>query len=69
MLYPFKTYQMTVERHTFWVAESSRLKGCVGQGETQEEAIKELEENERVWLQVATQYAMGVPDAQIGFDS
>lgn len=53
MLYEFKVYQMKVENHIFWVAESLSLKGCVGQGETSEDAIKELGENEKEWLDTA----------------
>ncbi|MCR5826084.1 MAG: toxin-antitoxin system HicB family antitoxin [Oscillospiraceae bacterium] len=59
MLYPFQVYQSKVEQHTFWVAKSSSLKGCVGQGETAEEAIAELEANEQDWL--ATAEAVGIP--------
>jgi predicted RNase H-like HicB family nuclease len=33
-----------------WVAESLVLKGCVGQGETMQEAMKELEINEGEWI-------------------
>ena len=44
MLYPFQVYRSEVEQHMFWVAKSASLKGCVGQGETAEEAIAELEE-------------------------
>lgn len=47
MLYEANIYQMKVEEHTFWVAESKVLKGCVGQGNSSDEAIKELEENEK----------------------
>lgn len=61
MLYEFKVYQTNVEDHVFWVAESNTLKGCVGQGETSEEAIHELEENEKVWLDTAREYGIPIP--------
>ena len=61
MLYEFKVYQMEVEDHIFWVAESLSLKGCVGQGETSEEAIKELEENEKEWLDTAKEFGISIP--------
>ena len=34
MRYGFNVYQMKVEDHVFWIAESKDLKGCVGQGDT-----------------------------------
>lgn len=61
MLYEFKVYQTNVEGHVFWVAESNALKGCVGQGETSEGAIHELEENEKVWLDTAKEYGIPIP--------
>lgn len=61
MLYEFKVYQMKVEDHIFWVAESLSLKGCVGQGETSEEAIKELGENEKEWIDTAKEFGILIP--------
>ena len=61
MLYEFKVYQMKVENHIFWVAESLSLKGCVGQGETSEDAIKELGENEKEWLDTAKEFGIPIP--------
>lgn len=61
MLYPFQVYQSEVEQHVFWVAKSSSLKGCVGQGETAEEAISELEANEREWLATAREVGIPIP--------
>lgn len=37
------------------------LRGCVGQGATTEEAIAELEENEKVWLDTAIEYGIPIP--------
>ena len=45
MKYEFRVYQMQVDEHLFWIAKSTALKGCVGQGETAQEAISELETN------------------------
>lgn len=61
MLYEFSVYQMKVEEHLFWVAESKTLNGCVGQGETSDEAIQELEENEREWLDTAKEFDIPIP--------
>ena len=44
-----------------YVAMSKSLRGCVGQGVTTEEAIAELEENERVWLETAIEYGIPIP--------
>ena len=62
MIYPFSVSQMTVEDHAFWVAESTTLRGCVGQGESITEAIKELSINEREWLDMAVELHMDIPD-------
>ena len=62
MKYPFSVYQAKVENHVFWVAESPALNGCVGQGETPDEAIKELELNEASWLETAKEFGISIPD-------
>ena len=61
MKYPFSVFQTTVEDHRFWVAKSASLKGCVGQGETQEEAIAELGANEAEWLETAREVGIPIP--------
>lgn len=61
MLYEANIYQMKVEEHTFWVAESKVLKGCVGQGNSSDEAIKELEENEKEWINTARKFNIPIP--------
>ena len=61
MKYPFKVYQTESEGHMFWVAKSSSLKGCVGQGDLMSEAIAELEENEEAWLETAKETGIPIP--------
>ena len=61
MLYEANIYQMDVEGHVFWVADSKALKGCVGQGETSAEAIKQLEINEKEWLATAKEFNIPIP--------
>ena len=61
MKYPFFVYFTQVEDHSFWIAECKLLKGCVGQGDTIEEAIKELELNEEEWLSTAKEYGIPIP--------
>ena len=58
--YPFRVFQAEVEGHIFWIAKSNCLKGCVGQGDKQEEAISELEENEKAWLETAEELGMPI---------
>lgn len=65
MKYEFEVYQMEVEGHLFWVAKSKALKGCVGQGETADEAIKELETNESEWLLTAKEYGITIPPMSV----
>ena len=61
MKYPFYTYIDKVEGHTFWVAKSLSLKGCVGQGDTLDDAISELAVNENDWLEEAEESGIAVP--------
>jgi len=61
MRYPFRVYQTQVDAHVFWVAECPVLKGCIGQGDTLEEAIAELETNEQSWIEVAQEYGIEIP--------
>lgn len=61
MLYEFVVYPMIVEEHSFWVAESKALKGCVGQGDTPDVAFKELEANEQEWINSAKKYGITIP--------
>ena len=65
MKYEANIYQMIVESHTFWVAESKVLKGCVGQGETSAEAITELEANEDEWIETAKEVGIPVPPVTV----
>ena len=62
MKYPFKTYAMSVEGHNFFVAESLYLTGCIGQGDSLDEAISELEDNEIEWLEDADEYKLEIPE-------
>lgn len=68
MKYEFEVYQMKVEGHTFWVAKSKLLKGCVGQGDTSSQAIAELESNEKDWLETAEQVGIPIPSVTVKSD-
>ena len=65
MIYPFSVSPTTVEGHHFWVAESACLKGCVGQGDTAQEAIDELAVNEQQWLLTAEELEIPIPDVPV----
>lgn len=56
---------MQADDQAFWVAESTSLKGCVGQGETPIEAIKELEQNEQEWINTAKKFNISIPTRDI----
>lgn len=65
MKYEFKVYQMQVDDHLFWIAKSTTLKGCVGQGDSVQEAISELEINESEWLITAENCNIPIPSPMI----
>ena len=65
MKYGCNVYKTEVEGHVFWVAESKDLKGCVGQGETVEEALSELALNEEEWLDAAKEFELPIPEPSV----
>lgn len=58
MRYKFEVYRTKENEHSFWIAESTELNGCVGQGESKAEALKELRNNEIVWLSTAKEFGI-----------
>lgn len=48
----------------YWTAESKVLNGCAGQGNSYDEAVRELEENEKVWLDTAPKFGIPIPCIQ-----
>ena len=69
MKYPYSVYQVRVEEHVFWVAKSASLNGCVGQGDELQEAVAELEENEKAWLETAAEFGIQIPPVPIEQES
>ena len=65
MKYPYKMHQMKADDHVFWVAESETLQSCIGQGDTQQEALDELADNEQFWLETAKEMGYTIPDVPI----
>lgn len=48
-----------------YVAEIPALKGCLAQGETLDEALRELKIVTDLWLETAEKYGQQLPDAAI----
>lgn len=69
MKYPFTVYFTQVEDHSFWIAECKSLKGCVGQGETAEEAIEELKINQNEWLETAKEFNIPIPEVPVEIEN
>ena len=65
MKYPYSVYQAKVEDHIFWIAKIPSLPGCVGQGDTLEEALSELSTNEKEWLDTAILCGIDIPEIPI----
>lgn len=65
MKFSSKSYQMTNEGKTFWVIESTQLKGCVAQGDTYAEALADFEANETVWLETANEVGIPIPQQEV----
>lgn len=68
MKYGYSVFQQEVEEHLFWIAKSNTLKGCVGQGDTLEEAVAELSENEVEWLETAKELEIPIPEESVHVD-
>ena len=64
IIYPFYTYTDEADGHVYWVAKSRILKGCIGQGDTVDDAINELAVNENDWLETAREFGIAIPDHQ-----
>lgn len=47
-----------------YVAEVPALKGCLAQGETLPETLKELEIVTKLWIETAEQHGQALPDVE-----
>ena len=65
MKYPFNVVWVQDGADCYWLAKSSCLNGCIGQGDSAEEAIKELEENELMWLETAKEVGIKIPEVPV----
>mgnify|MGYP002802643464 CR=1 FL=1 len=65
MKYGFTVEMIESEGRKYWVAKSKDLEYCVGQGDTCDEAVKELEQNELVWLEMAQEDGENIPEPSV----
>lgn len=59
--YPLRIYLDTENDTNNWVAEYPDLPGCIGVGDTKEEALSEAEANKLVWLESAEENGEKIP--------
>jgi antitoxin HicB len=67
-----RDYQMRVYQYpngdTFdWVVDYPDLPGCVGAGDTVEEAIAEAKISKELWLEAAAKIGMAIPEPSTSF--
>ncbi len=65
MKYNFTVSQELVEGVPYWIARCLDVDTIVGQGNTPDEAISELEENEAAWLDFAPEMGLEIPEPKI----
>lgn len=61
MKYRYVVSQERIEGNLCWVARCLDVNTIIGQGNTAEEAIAELEENEATWLALAPEVGIKIP--------
>lgn len=59
--YPFEVYKTVTDGHICWIAKSTSLKGCIGQGVFLSDSLTELAKNEQAWLEAARLTGISVP--------
>lgn len=65
MIYGFNVYPAKSDMNTFWIAESNQLNGCVAQGDTLNEALKQLAINELEWINCAIEQKIKIPEVEL----
>lgn len=60
--YPMRLYTDESSDLVEWIAEYSDLPGCIGVGDTAEEAIAEAEINKNLWLEAAEKSGSKIPE-------
>ena len=69
MKYPFNVVCVREDSEIYWVAKSVCLNGCIGQGDSADEAIRELEGNESMWLETAAEVGIDIPEIPVEEDT
>jgi len=59
--YPFEVYKTVSNGHICWIAKSTRLKGCIGQGSFLSDSLSDLAGSEEAWLKAAVAMGVSVP--------
>ena len=59
--YPMNVFQKKYGSDITWVVEYPDLPGCVGNGDTSEDAIKEATENARIYLEELKEMGKPIP--------
>lgn len=62
MKYSYSISQELIDETVCWVARCLEVDTIIGQGTTQEEAIEELEQNEKTWLSIAPEAGITIPE-------
>ena len=65
MKYSFTMNRINHDGDLIWVAKSNELIHCYGVGDTQEEALDELAENEKAWLETAVEKGYPIPEVRV----
>lgn len=60
--YEIKLRQLTEEEGGGWFAEIPLLPGCMSDGETAEEAIKNLNDAKKCWIETALELGRPIPE-------
>ncbi len=60
--YEIKIRRLAEDEGGGWLAEIPILPGCVSDGETVEEAVKNVEDAKKCWIETALELGRGVPE-------
>lgn len=66
--YPIVLSKISDEEGGGWAAEHLDLKGCLADGETQEEAIANLGVSRRIWIETALKRKITIPTPSLNHD-
>lgn len=65
MKYSYSMAQIENDGEIVWAAQSKELRNCYGVGDTQQEALEELADNEQAWLEMAEENGFPIPKPHI----